>query len=147
MDISDINAGDLPFAEYRRTGRILLSLLRATEYLAALILAIDVGVVFLSVVCRYFLHHPLDWAEEIASALMVGLVLLGAAAVLARRGAHCFQSNGVMCWTRSVAGSFSASRPASSSRRLVCCRIRKDRRRPWACPWGSSPILWWLVVR
>jgi tripartite ATP-independent transporter DctM subunit len=86
MKNSNVDAADLPFADYRRTGRILLGLLRSTEYLAALILAIDVGVVFLSVVCRYFLHHPLDWAEEIASALMVALVLLGAATVLARRG-------------------------------------------------------------
>ena len=41
-------------------------------------------VVFTSVIWRYFLHDPLQWAEEIARALMVTQVFLGAAAVLGR---------------------------------------------------------------
>jgi tripartite ATP-independent transporter DctM subunit len=56
-----------------------------TEHFCALVLAVDVGVVFVSVILRYFLHSPVDWAEEAARGLMVTLVFLGGATVLARR--------------------------------------------------------------
>ncbi|MET0349578.1 MAG: TRAP transporter large permease subunit [Rhizobacter sp.] len=59
-------------------------LTHATEVLSGIVLAVDVVVVFLSVVYRYFLHDPVDWAEEIARALMIVLVFFGAATVLAR---------------------------------------------------------------
>ena len=59
-------------------------LLAVTENLAAAILALDVLVVFVSVVWRYFLHSPVDWAEEIARALMTAQVFLGAGSTLAR---------------------------------------------------------------
>jgi TRAP-type C4-dicarboxylate transport system permease small subunit len=59
-------------------------LLVVCEYFAGFVLAVDVAVVFTSVVWRYFLHDPLLWAEEIARALMVTQVFLGAAAVLGR---------------------------------------------------------------
>jgi len=63
------------------------ALLTVIEHLAGLVLAVDVLVVFASVIFRYFLHNPVDWAEEIARALMVTQVFLGAATVLAR-GQH-----------------------------------------------------------
>lgn len=66
------------------SGRWLATLTRWIEYLAGGVLAVDVVVVFVSVVFRYFLHDPVDWAEEIARALMVVLVFFGAATVLAR---------------------------------------------------------------
>jgi TRAP-type C4-dicarboxylate transport system permease small subunit len=66
------------------TGRWLAWLMRMTEYVAGAVLAIDVVVVFISVVFRYFLHDPFDWAEEVARALMVIQVFFGAATVLAR---------------------------------------------------------------
>ncbi len=72
------------FAHDTGTGRWLAHLTRATEVLAGVVLAVDVGVVFLSVVYRYVLHDPVDWAEEIARALMIVLVFFGAATVLAR---------------------------------------------------------------
>jgi tripartite ATP-independent transporter DctM subunit len=75
-----------PYRVDRTFGRLLVLLLKVTEYLSAAILAVDVAIVFISVICRYFLHHPLEWTEEIASSLMVGLVFLGAATVIARRG-------------------------------------------------------------
>ncbi|SFO54218.1 TRAP transporter, DctM subunit [Variovorax sp. OK605] len=65
-------------------GRWLAWLMRMTEYAAGAVLAIDVVVVFISVVFRYFLHDPFDWAEEVARALMVIQVFFGAATVLAR---------------------------------------------------------------
>jgi len=54
------------------------------EALAAAVLAVDVVVVFASVIFRYFLHDPLEWSEEVARALMVTLVFIGAAAALGR---------------------------------------------------------------
>ena len=67
-----------------RAGRWLAWLMRTTEYVAGAVLAIDVLVVFVSVIYRYFLHDPFDWAEEVARALMVVQVFFGAATVLAR---------------------------------------------------------------
>ncbi|MDM0006737.1 TRAP transporter large permease subunit [Variovorax sp. J22G73] len=58
--------------------------MRMTEYVAGAVLAVDVVVVFVSVIFRYFLHDPFDWAEEVARALMVIQVFFGAATVLAR---------------------------------------------------------------
>src|SRR5690349_14988202 len=49
-----------------------------------MVLAVDVLIVFCSVIWRYFLHEPFDWAEEIARALMSALVFLGAATALGR---------------------------------------------------------------
>ncbi|KWF37821.1 TRAP transporter large permease subunit [Burkholderia pseudomultivorans] len=68
----------------RRTVRVLDAALRVLEIASAAVLAVDVLVVFASVVCRYFLHDPVDWAEEVASALMIVLVFFGAATVLGR---------------------------------------------------------------
>ncbi|MFI4927019.1 MAG: TRAP transporter large permease subunit, partial [Burkholderiales bacterium] len=72
------------FAHESQHGRWLARLTRWTEYLSGAVLAIDVMVVFVSVIYRYFLHDPVDWAEEIARALMIVLVFLGAATTLAR---------------------------------------------------------------
>jgi tripartite ATP-independent transporter DctM subunit len=56
----------------------------AVEAVAALVLAVDVLVVFASVIYRYFLRDPLEWSEEVARALMVTLVFIGAAGALGR---------------------------------------------------------------
>lgn len=72
------------FAHETRPGRWLAALTQWTEYLSGAVLAADVLMVFVSVVYRYFLHDPVDWAEEVARALMIVLVFFGAATVLAR---------------------------------------------------------------
>jgi tripartite ATP-independent transporter DctM subunit len=72
------------FAHTTTAGRLLARITLATEYLAGTVLAVDVVMVFLSVIYRYFLHDPVDWAEEVARALMIVLVFFGAATVLAR---------------------------------------------------------------
>ncbi len=73
-----------PVAAQRSAPDLLLRLTQATEVAAAVVLAIDVAVVFVSVVWRYLLHDPVDWAEEVARALMIVLVFFGAATVLSR---------------------------------------------------------------
>jgi tripartite ATP-independent transporter DctM subunit len=72
------------FAAPRSAHHALGRLLAVTEIFAALVLAADVLVVLCSVVWRYVLHDPVDWAEEIARALMGLQVFLGAATTLAR---------------------------------------------------------------
>ena len=72
------------FAHDTHPGRWLAWLTRWTEYMSGAVLAADVLMVFLSVVYRYFLHDPVEWAEEGARALMIVLVFFGAATVLAR---------------------------------------------------------------
>ena len=72
------------FAQAVVAHRMLARLLAGVEYFAAFVLAVDVLVVFSSVVWRYFLHDPLQWADEIARALMATQVFLGAAVALGR---------------------------------------------------------------
>ena len=72
------------FIHANGTHRFLNRLLVTTEFIAAAVLGADVLVVLCSVVWRYFLHDPVDWAEEIARALMGVQVFLGAATTLAR---------------------------------------------------------------
>ncbi len=79
-------SSELPpvFVGLGQRGRWLALLLVAVEHVTALVLAIDVLVVFASVIFRYFLLQPLNWAEEVARALMVLLVFFGAATALGR---------------------------------------------------------------
>ena len=72
------------FASAGEAHRLLAGLLAVIEYFAAFVLAVDVLMVFASVIWRYFLHDPLNWAEEIARALMVTQVFLGAATAVGR---------------------------------------------------------------
>ena len=72
------------FSTASGAGRSLGRLCTAVERLCAIVLAADVLVVFISVILRYFVHRPVDWAEEVARGLMVILVFLGGATVLAR---------------------------------------------------------------
>jgi tripartite ATP-independent transporter DctM subunit len=76
-----------PFLHAGVAGRWLAALLTGVEYFAGLVLAVDVAVVFASVIFRYFIHSPIFWAEEVARALMVMQVFFGAATVLGR-GRH-----------------------------------------------------------
>jgi tripartite ATP-independent transporter DctM subunit len=72
------------FGTTTRGGHGLATICTAIERLCAIVLAVDVLVVFASVILRYFVHRPVDWAEEVARGLMVMLVFLGGATVLAR---------------------------------------------------------------
>jgi tripartite ATP-independent transporter DctM subunit len=77
-------AADRPFRHAGSAARALTRLLVSLEYVSGFVLALDVLVVFVAVIYRYFLHDPVDWAEEIARALMVVQVFFGAATVLGR---------------------------------------------------------------
>ncbi|OCG10329.1 C4-dicarboxylate ABC transporter permease [Gilliamella sp. wkB178] len=54
-------------------------LTKMTAILGGISLFINVIVVFSSVIFRYAFHSPLEWAEEVARALMIALVFFGVA--------------------------------------------------------------------
>ena len=61
-------------------------LTKITAILGGLSLFINVLVVFSSVIFRYAFHSPLEWAEEVARALMIALVFFGVATSSGRGG-------------------------------------------------------------
>ncbi len=58
-----------------------------TEVPAAVLLALEIVVLFAGVVSRYVFHAPLTWSDELASILFLWLAMLGAVIAL-RRGEH-----------------------------------------------------------
>src|SRR3984885_812151 len=62
---------------------LIRPLLRVVEAIAAALLAADLLVVSYSVLCRYVLNAPLEWADDVARGLMVAMSFFGAAAALA----------------------------------------------------------------
>ena len=65
--------------------RISNGLNEVVKYLAAVLLASMTIIVFLQVLFRYVLNHPLDWSEELGSFAFVWASLLGATIGLKRR--------------------------------------------------------------
>ena len=78
------SAQHVPFRSAGRAAQGLTLLLHTLEYVSGVILAVGVLVVFVAVIYRYFLHNPVDWAEEVARSLMVMQVFFGGATVLGR---------------------------------------------------------------
>jgi TRAP-type C4-dicarboxylate transport system permease small subunit len=68
-------------------GRIERVLTWATEAASALLVVLDVGVLFAGIVARYVFDTPLGWSDELASTLFLWLAMLGAVVAL-RRGEH-----------------------------------------------------------
>jgi TRAP-type C4-dicarboxylate transport system permease small subunit len=62
----------------------LALLQRLISAISALLLAVDLGVVLLSVFYRYALSAPIEWSDDVARGLMVALSFFGAASALAR---------------------------------------------------------------
>jgi tripartite ATP-independent transporter DctM subunit len=57
------------------------------EASAALLVVVEVGLLFAGIVARYLLHAPLTWSDELASVLFLWLAMLGSVVAL-RRGEH-----------------------------------------------------------
>jgi C4-dicarboxylate transporter, DctM subunit len=74
-------------AEERHARSLSGRLALVSAAVGAAALAADVAIVFASVIWRYALHDPLEWAEEVARALMMTLVFMGAATAMAK-GRH-----------------------------------------------------------
>ncbi|MFL9926696.1 TRAP transporter large permease subunit [Herbaspirillum lusitanum] len=60
---------------------------KLAEIPAALLVAVEILILFIGVVARYFFHHPLVWVDELASILFLWLAMLGAVVAL-HRGEH-----------------------------------------------------------
>ncbi len=65
-------------------GRVLTAI---TEIPAAILVCVEVGILFAGVICRYVLDAPLVWSDELAEILFLWLAMLGAVIAL-RRGEH-----------------------------------------------------------
>src|SRR5437764_15123329 len=73
-----------PPARFARLDRILAA---ATEIPAAILVFIEICVLFAGVVSRYVFNEPLTWTDELASILFLWLAMLGAVIAL-RRNEH-----------------------------------------------------------
>jgi tripartite ATP-independent transporter DctM subunit len=67
-----------------------------TEIPAAILVLVEVGILFAGVICRYVLNSPLFWSDEVAGLLFLWLVMLGAVIAL-RRGEHMRMTAVVSC--------------------------------------------------
>ncbi|AKJ67214.1 ABC transporter permease [Pandoraea thiooxydans] len=63
------------------------ALMTAVEICAAVLLLVEICVLLAGVICRYVLHAPLVWSDELAGMLFLWLSMLGAVLAL-RRGEH-----------------------------------------------------------
>ncbi|MGE4372006.1 MAG: TRAP transporter large permease subunit [Xanthobacter sp.] len=76
---------DTPLANL--AGRIEHVLGMLIEIPVAILVAIEIAILFSGVVARYVFHEPLLWSDELASILFLWLAMLGAS-VAFRRGEH-----------------------------------------------------------
>jgi len=60
---------------------------RSVEIVAAVLIAVEVGILLAAVIARYWLDTPLVWSDEVASLLFLWLSVLGAV-IAFRRGEH-----------------------------------------------------------
>ncbi len=74
-------------ARPRRAERLDRALAWITELPAAILVALEIVVLFAGVVSRYAFRNPLTWSDELASILFLWLAMLGAVIAL-RRGEH-----------------------------------------------------------
>jgi len=84
--LADVSAapGHLPSVFMNRLDRALGA---GVEVIAAVLVAIEIGLLSLGVVSRYVFHAPIIWSDELASILFLWLAMLGAVIAM-RRGAH-----------------------------------------------------------
>ena len=66
---------------------LLGSIGTAVEIAAALLVAVEIAILFAGVFARYALHSPLPWTDELASILFLWLAMLGAV-IAFKRGEH-----------------------------------------------------------
>ena len=87
---NEFDAPDLPAGSSKvaRVGVALETFIKwITEVPAAVLLVVEVVLLLTNVTCRYALHDPLIWGDELASILFIWLSMLGAVIAL-RRGEH-----------------------------------------------------------
>src|SRR5580693_6069296 len=70
-----------------RLWRVRVRLAWLPEIPAAILVAVEIGVLFAGIVARYVFDDPLSWSDELASILFLWLAMLGSVVAL-RRGEH-----------------------------------------------------------
>lgn len=88
-DASQLTAGERLHAPQRKTliGALEAAFGLMVEIPAAILVVVEIVVLFAGVVSRYVFHSPLIWSDELASILFLWLAMFGAA-VAFRRGEH-----------------------------------------------------------
>src|SRR5512143_569958 len=76
-----------PAATRLRYPRLDRALALVTEVPAAVLVVLEIVILFAGVVSRYVFNRPLTWSDELASVLFLWLAMLGAVIAL-RRGEH-----------------------------------------------------------
>lgn len=89
--LENLSAG-LPESAFNSLPKRLIAKLetvigRCVEAVAAVLIAVEVGILMAAVIARYWLHTPLVWSDEVASLLFLWLSVLGAV-IAFRRGEH-----------------------------------------------------------
>lgn len=79
--------GSTPASSGRGVGLIDAVIGRSVETVAAVLIAVEVGILLAAVIARYWLDMPLVWSDEVASLLFLWLSVLGAV-IAFRRGEH-----------------------------------------------------------
>lgn len=88
LSSSHAGAPVLPAHPLRRAAEALDAALGGlVECVAAVLVLVEIAVLFAGVVARYVFHSPLVWSDELASILFLWLSMLGAVVAL-RRGEH-----------------------------------------------------------
>ena len=77
-------AASTGITQVRRIDAWLGALVEAS---AALLVLVEIALLFAGIVARYLLHAPLTWSDELASVLFLWLAMLGSVVAL-RRGEH-----------------------------------------------------------
>src|SRR4051812_20110366 len=57
---------------------------RCVEFPAAMLVVVEIVVLFLGVVSRYVFHNPIIWSDELASILFIWLAMLGSVVAFSR---------------------------------------------------------------
>jgi tripartite ATP-independent transporter DctM subunit len=87
-EVSRVMAGEVVSPRRRsRAASLEAALGMLVEIPAALLVVVEIVILFAGVVARYGLHRPLIWSDELASILFLWLAMLGAA-VAFRRSEH-----------------------------------------------------------
>lgn len=65
-------------------------IVKALEWVLAVLLGISVLFILAQVIFRYILHSPLDWTEQTSRYMFIWMMMLGAAVMFYRDGAMAF---------------------------------------------------------
>jgi tripartite ATP-independent transporter DctM subunit len=82
-DLTDCNTKSMKVF-LARADRVLALI---TEVPAAILIVVEIGLLFIGVVARYVFHQPVIWSDELASILFLWLAMLGATIAL-RHNSH-----------------------------------------------------------